>query len=268
MSGQKGQQGPFSLKCSQCKKKRDQYDNARAGDLVRTGRVRDQRMSRRPRKIAHECRCLKCGRVGWYTHSRAATLPLEESAKAPLADVVRILARTAVDEFNREQKTNERMGTEMTSSKHNMRSSFAKTLKLMKPDVPEHSEQTVAVQVHRQWYSDCRAVAEALKITGEDEIAFLRECGDGAKTHRPGERLSWTEVNSTLEMLLAKLAVLRVSLPLDAPDLFAQSLSVIGRRLDQHADEAGALSDKAKKKAARKNGPAKTVAVRDRARVR
>jgi hypothetical protein len=76
MSGQKGQQGPLYLKCSQCKLKRDQHDNARRGYLVRTGRTREQRMSRGGRKMAHECRCLICKHVGWYTHARAASLPL------------------------------------------------------------------------------------------------------------------------------------------------------------------------------------------------
>lgn len=84
MSGQKGQNGPHYLKCSKCKKRRDDRGYARTGDLVRTGRTKGTRIPGRGRGTmdtpylkAHELVCLVCDHRGWYTHRDAATKPLD-----------------------------------------------------------------------------------------------------------------------------------------------------------------------------------------------
>lgn len=76
MSGQKGQNGPHSLKCSKCKLMRDEHGNATIGELVRTGNTRMQTRSGKPPVLAHELQCLTCGHAGWYTHRRATDKPL------------------------------------------------------------------------------------------------------------------------------------------------------------------------------------------------
>lgn len=72
MSGEKGQHGPHSLKCSQCKKSRESRLAGRAepGNLIRTGKTRVVR-----HRTAHECVCLTCEHVGWYTHRDAGRRP-------------------------------------------------------------------------------------------------------------------------------------------------------------------------------------------------
>lgn len=77
MSGQRGQRGPHFLKCSQCKKQRDDRGSARTGKLFRTGRERPSNC--RTSKIAYECKCAECNHVGWYAHEDALRLPIHPS---------------------------------------------------------------------------------------------------------------------------------------------------------------------------------------------
>lgn len=79
MSGQKGQNGPHYLKCSQCKKKRDENGYARRGEMVRTGRTRGVSNIRGcgGLRVATELRCLMCNHRGFYTHRDAPRAPLD-----------------------------------------------------------------------------------------------------------------------------------------------------------------------------------------------
>lgn len=79
MSGTRGGTGkPLYLKCSRCKKTRDQSGNARPGKLVRTGQEKPARSrGARSSRIAYECRCMDCDHVGWYEHADTERLPLD-----------------------------------------------------------------------------------------------------------------------------------------------------------------------------------------------
>lgn len=84
MSGTRGGTGkPLFLKCSKCKLFRDiKTDIARAGNLVRTGRIRPARIKGalgRSSRVAVQCKCLDCGHVGWYSHKDTIHLPIELS---------------------------------------------------------------------------------------------------------------------------------------------------------------------------------------------
>ena len=82
MSGTRGGTGkPLYLKCSTCKKTRNERGIARSGKLVRTGRERDYKPRGaigRTSLIAFECHCLECGNTGWYAHRDAERLSIGE----------------------------------------------------------------------------------------------------------------------------------------------------------------------------------------------
>lgn len=73
MSGQKGQNGPLMLKCSQCKKQRDEHGSAKKGELVWTGRTKVVTWHRR---MQVQLKCLVCKHVGWYRHRDALKKPI------------------------------------------------------------------------------------------------------------------------------------------------------------------------------------------------
>lgn len=78
---------PIYLKCAKCKKQYDRWGlgsgriiyEARAGNLVRTGRVRGQPKPYPSTLLgeAHEYKCLACGHVGWSKHPSIRNRPLE-----------------------------------------------------------------------------------------------------------------------------------------------------------------------------------------------
>jgi len=76
MSGQKGQNGPHYLKCSQCKKERDSNGYAKKGLLMRTGETKEVKTRRGIRAVAHKLWCQICGHLGWYTHRHAKDSPV------------------------------------------------------------------------------------------------------------------------------------------------------------------------------------------------
>lgn len=80
MSRSSGTGSPLFLKCSTCKKTRDERGSASTGQLVRIGRERPYKPRGAPgrtSKIAYECECLDCGNVGWYAHKDAPKRPLK-----------------------------------------------------------------------------------------------------------------------------------------------------------------------------------------------